>query len=244
MKSTEAWLRNPKAQEYFIRTWLSIEEKWTNRFYKDTFDIKMSTNNGVETQNKLIKSFYLKLKSDKSLNSTIETIIDQFSPESLRKYHLKNLKLTGEYKKMSNVISKFLHGRPEPFLELEHTFNVKSEDGTCAYTINFQIPNCTCIDYIKFHWPCKHICAIFFYIPGYSFDDLPEYFLNNPFISADPHYSIKNVHSKEILTKSPVNVLEKENALQLNDMDIDNSRNDQHSTIPDNKKQLNLQEQI
>lgn len=60
---------------------------------------------------------------------------------------------------------KCLHARPEPFikhiynrlstaqniysenkikkLELEHTFNVKSEYGTCAYTINFQIPNCT-----------------------------------------------------------------------------------------------------
>jgi len=38
--------------------------------------------------------------------------------------------------------------------------------------------------------------------------------------------------------------LEKENALQLNDIDIDNSRNDQHSTIPDNEKQQNLQGQI
>lgn len=183
MKLTDAWLRNPKAQQYFIRTWLSVAEKWTNRFFKDEYDIKISTNNGVETQNKVIKSFYLKLTSDKSLNSTIETIIDQFLPESLKKYHLKNLKLTGEYKKMSNVIPNFLHRRPEPFvkhiynrlstaqniysenkikkLELEHTFHVKSEDGTCVYTINFLIPNCTCIDYIKFHWPCKHLCAIF-----------------------------------------------------------------------------------
>lgn len=132
----------------------------------------------------------------------------------------------------------FLHRRPEPFvkhiynrlstaqniysenkikkLELEHTFHVKSEDGTCVYTINFLIANCTCIDYIKFHWPCKHLCAIFLYIPGYSFDDLPEIFLNNPFISPDPRYSITNVHSKEILTKSPVHVLEKENASQIN----------------------------
>jgi len=31
---TEAWLKNPKAQEYFIRTWLSVEEKWTNKFFK------------------------------------------------------------------------------------------------------------------------------------------------------------------------------------------------------------------
>jgi len=103
---------------------------------------------------------------------------------------------------------------------LEHTFHVKSEDGTCVYTINFLIPNCTCIDYIKFHWPCKHLCAIFLYIPGYSFDDLPENFLNNPFISPDPRYSITNVHSKEILTKTPVHVLEKESASQINYTDL------------------------
>lgn len=30
----------------------------------------------------------------------------------------------------------------------------------------------------------------------------------------------------------------------MNDKDIDNSRNDQHSTIPDNEKQQNLQERI
>ncbi|KAE9521426.1 hypothetical protein AGLY_018176 [Aphis glycines] len=52
IKLTDAWLRNPKAQQYFIRTWLSVAKKWTNRFFEDEYDIKISTNNGVETQNK------------------------------------------------------------------------------------------------------------------------------------------------------------------------------------------------
>lgn len=34
MKMADAWLKNPKAQEYFIKTWLSVEDKWTNRFFK------------------------------------------------------------------------------------------------------------------------------------------------------------------------------------------------------------------
>jgi len=72
---TEAWLKNPKKQEYFIRTWLSVEEKWTNTFFKLEYDIKVATNNGVESQNKLLKSFYLKLLSDKSLNSILNNII-------------------------------------------------------------------------------------------------------------------------------------------------------------------------
>jgi len=47
MKLSDAWLKNPKAQQYFIRTWLSVVEKLTNRFFKDEYDIKISTNNGV-----------------------------------------------------------------------------------------------------------------------------------------------------------------------------------------------------
>jgi hypothetical protein len=53
------------------------------------------------------KLIILKLTSDKSLNSTIEIIIDQFLPESLRKYNLKNLKLTGEYKKFLMLYLNF-----------------------------------------------------------------------------------------------------------------------------------------
>jgi hypothetical protein len=70
------------------------------------------------------KLIILKLTSDNSLNSTIEIIIDQLLPESLRKYHLKNVKFTGEYKKNSDAIPKFLHGRPEPFVK--HIYNTLS----------------------------------------------------------------------------------------------------------------------
>lgn len=64
----------------------------------------------------------------------------------------------------------------------------------------------------------------YFYVSGYSFDDLPEKMLNNPFILPDLRYSITNAHSKEILTKSPVHVLEKENASQINDTDLNNQQ--------------------
>jgi hypothetical protein len=70
------------------------------------------------------KLIILKLTIDKSLNSTIDTIIDQFLSESLRKYNLKNLKFTGEYKKISDATPKFLHGRPKPFVK--HIYNILS----------------------------------------------------------------------------------------------------------------------
>jgi hypothetical protein len=68
------------------------------------------------------KLIILKFTSDNFLTSTIETIIDQFLPDSLRKFRLKNLKLTGEYKKISDAIPKFLHGRPESYVKHIYTF--------------------------------------------------------------------------------------------------------------------------
>jgi hypothetical protein len=56
-------------------------------------------------------------------------------------------------------------------------------------------------------------------------------------IPADSCYFIKNVHSKNILTKLPIDVLEKKNASQLNGIDIGNSISDQHNLIPDTEKQ-------
>lgn len=71
------------------------------------FDIKIGINNGVESQNKLLKHFYLKFSSDKSLNSKIENIIEQFLQQSLCKYQKKNFKLNNHYKKNIKCYSKF-----------------------------------------------------------------------------------------------------------------------------------------
>jgi len=74
---------------------------------------------------------------------------------------------------------------------LEHQFEVQSENGSNVYyVVDFTVPSCTCLDFEKYHWPCKHICALFIYVPGYSFNDLPEKFKNNVYISTDPRFSI------------------------------------------------------
>jgi len=54
------------------------------------------------------------------------------------------------------------------------------------------------LDFKKYHWPCKHICALFIYVPGCSFEDLLQTFQNNVFISPDPRYSITNNTDYEI----------------------------------------------
>lgn len=53
----------------------------------------------------------------KSLNSTIENIIENFLPQSKCKYQKKNFRLMIHYKKISNFIPIFLHERPETFVK-------------------------------------------------------------------------------------------------------------------------------
>ncbi|CAI6352632.1 unnamed protein product [Macrosiphum euphorbiae] len=88
-------------------------------------------------------------------------------------------------------------------------FEVKSEIDSTLYMVNFQLPSCTCLDFNKYHWPCKHICALFIYVPGCSFEDLPQIFQNNVFISPDPRYSITNNTDQLIINK--VTVLNEKN---------------------------------
>ncbi|KAF0711957.1 zinc finger BED domain-containing protein 1-like [Aphis craccivora] len=161
MKLTEAWLKNPKAQEYFIRTWLPLLRTMG------------------QSQNKLLKNF------DKSLSSIIE------------KYSRATLK-----------IPLFLHGRPKTFVKhiyfryakAQNIYNEKKCLKIKLDKLLFEVKSeiARVLDFKKYHWPCKHICALFIYVPGCSFEDLLQTFQNNVFISPDPRYSITNNTDYEI----------------------------------------------
>lgn len=76
-------------------------------------------------------------------------------------------------------------------------FYVKSKgasanpDGTTKWWYNVQLgndhsfPKCECFDFEHHYLPCKHFFAIFLMIPGYSWESLPDYFRNSPFITID-----------------------------------------------------------
>ncbi|KAL4088859.1 hypothetical protein QTP88_023943 [Uroleucon formosanum] len=160
MKLTDAWLKNPKAQDYIIRTWLTVEEKWT-------------------TQN---------IYSEKRINK---------------------------------------------LALLEHHFEVQSENGSNVYVVDFTVPSCTCLDFEKYHWPCKYLCALFIYVPGYSFNDLPEKFKNNVHLSADPRYSITSpqedissidLNMQNTTTATPTRLILKEQKITSAE-NIDNNSN-------------------
>ena len=121
-----------------------------------------------------------------------------------------NAEFSSVYRLYSDEIPTFLHNRPREFVSHVckrwetakdtistditvvdmRTFNVRSLDSTNNYyEVYFgndddkSMPYCRCYDWKKFHWICKHFCAVFQQVPDCGWDKLcSEYRLNPQFI--------------------------------------------------------------
>jgi len=92
------------------------------------------------------------------------------------------------------------------------------------------------LDFKKYHWSCKHICALFIHVPGCSFEDLPQTFQNNVFISPDPRYSISNNADHEI--QKSVTALNENNGNATTSVNSSSNTNENISNIPAQCREL------
>ena len=53
------------------------------------------------------------------------------------------------------------------------------------YTVSFNIPSCSCPDWMQHHYPCKHFFAIFRLHPQWDWNALPQMYLASPRLSLD-----------------------------------------------------------
>ncbi|XP_064469612.1 uncharacterized protein LOC135384336 [Ornithodoros turicata] len=171
----------PKLQQYIKQHWLSIKECWVT-FYR--LDLHVTTNNGVENQNRLLKGYYLKNHCGrKSLSGLVQILLDKFLLEKQNEFLRNDMTFTSAYRAYHTYIPEFLHDRPpavvkhiiqrllaaEDFnknniqmLEKAGTFHVHSQTTASAfYTVDFSQPHCNCMDFRKTQLPCKHFCAVF-----------------------------------------------------------------------------------
>ena len=55
------------------------------------------------------------------------------------------------------------------------------------------MPSCTCPDYKRYHWPCKHMLAIFHYFPNDGWDSLPEAYKNCAVFNLDSLGTVRTI---------------------------------------------------
>ncbi|XP_063232355.1 uncharacterized protein LOC134536550 isoform X1 [Bacillus rossius redtenbacheri] len=203
MNSSDIMQQNPKASDYFATHWLAHKHRWVQAFSEKDFVTIIHTNNGIESQNKVLKHSYLCHNSDKSLTGMLKTVINNYLPDMYRKYCYKN----STVKMFNPEIPSYLINRPQNFIRhvltrisaarsdickesiteiSKGSFKVQSSsDKKKFYCVNFDSATCSCIDFMNFRFPCKHMCAIFEFFPAWSFLQLNSAYINSPYITLD-----------------------------------------------------------
>ena len=166
----------------------------------------MDTNNDTESLNKALKYTYLPRRKQLNLSGVVTTIVETFLPALRQKYLFAIFEQSSCNQTYKNHIPVYLHNRPRNVIlhcldrkassakystdDVEDVdsssgvFNVKS--GENSYTLDFQIPSCTCPDWTQTHYPCKHFFAVFrLRHPQWTWNSLPTSYLTSPRLSLD-----------------------------------------------------------
>ena len=156
-------------------------QRWA-RAYRDTmFHNLVDTNNGTDSLNKALKYTCLPHQKQLNLSGVVTTLVKTFLPALRQKYLFANFEQSSCDRTYNNHIPDYLHNRPrnvklhcldqkasgskyniEGVEDIDSTngvFGIKSDNN--SYTVYFQIPSCTCPDWIRTQYPCKHFLAVF-----------------------------------------------------------------------------------
>ncbi|KAL3210506.1 hypothetical protein MRX96_037078 [Rhipicephalus microplus] len=110
----EYW-KNERFRSYIEEVWLSVKELWIMS-YRLEFDVVLTTNNGIEAQNRVLKAHYVKSSSEKrSLTSLIMTVVHDFLPDKEVKFHEAARRQSSAYRQYNENVPAYLHNRPHGY---------------------------------------------------------------------------------------------------------------------------------
>ncbi|KAL3193796.1 hypothetical protein MRX96_000091 [Rhipicephalus microplus] len=216
MKGSDLWATSPAFQSYVEGHWLTVSAMWATCFRPG---LCVTTNNGTEAQNKMLKEHYLKWESGRrSLTGLIRTL-RTFLSDREQHFHKENLKVSSDYRHYHDAVPEYLHNRPRSVVlhimsrlaaaddidqtsvtpgPCQGTFHVKSSSSEeVSHCVDFAEPSCTCHDFRKHKLPCKHFCAIFLSDKDWGIDNLPEGYRNGPLMALDDHVMAESHGSEE-----------------------------------------------
>ena len=221
LQNSSIWKKYHEFNKWFTRTWLKCTWRWVRAYMSKEFDTMVTTTNGVESLNKLLKYSFLPHSPDKTLSSLVKTLIEQYYPSAIAQYYEKNVKFTGINRKFNDKLPEFMHCRPTSFIkqcykvykaaELDFQdcseeqlilsknhelmiYDVKSAYGSAVYQVHWKKPFCSCPAFANFKpYPCKHFFILILMLKELTWDNLPTIYTNQSLFIADTHIPILNV---------------------------------------------------
>ena len=68
---------------------------------------------------------------------------------------------------------------------------LSQSDNKISYHVHFgdcsNMPSCTCPDWQRHHWPCKHFVAIYKHFPEWGWEAMSPYYSSSPYFQIDPN---------------------------------------------------------
>ena len=166
LRESEFW-ENQRLKEYMLTYWIPVSHMWV-KYYRQQLSVVITTNNGTESQNKLLKQFYLQGgHGRKSLTGLIAVLVNQFFPDRHQHFCQENIRRSSCYRKYHEGIPHYLQNRPpsavnhimnrfeaalcygEGDVTRGHEtgiFTVKSSIPGKFHTVDFNSPSCSCQD--------------------------------------------------------------------------------------------------
>ena len=145
LKGSLLWEKQ-SVKSYVSRYWFPLLHRWVKFYRNPLIDRSVTTNNGVESLNKVLKHMYLKYYCDRTVTGLVTMLLNTFLPERYQLYAKENNKLASTITTYNANIPTYLHERPHNFVkhmlkrqDVAKTIrksNIKCEDNSER---NFQI---------------------------------------------------------------------------------------------------------
>ena len=208
LRKSSVYTHHSNVQEYVENVWMTCVKRWAQVFRQQQILNIVNTNNGVEAQNKHFKYDYLPRSVDKSVFGIAVLLVESFIPDAYQHYVDTNFKQSSLYRGFDDRTPSYLHNRPAHFIKhcMKSRFDAgefRESDVDCLdiskgvfkvrstgnvrveFTVKLQAPSCTCEEWLKTHFPCKHFYAVFNTYDEWNFSRLPRSYLSNVFITLD-----------------------------------------------------------
>ena len=147
-----------------------------------------------------------------TLSAIATLLVEHFLPECRKTYLFNNYRQSNVYRTYKDIVPEYLQDRPRNVILHcldrqatsmkydEHNivdvdpnsgeFKV-TKDSKKERTVTFghgsidSMPSCSCLDWKKFHLPCKHFFAIFRLRQSWTWKKLPKAYLESPYLTLD-----------------------------------------------------------
>ncbi|XP_071498505.1 uncharacterized protein [Diadema antillarum] len=206
LRSMFTWKENELVANYFSSYWLSCSKRWAAAFQSESVRVSLYAAKGVRQQDEMFRCDYISQYKECSLSEVITVLYTKHFPAAYRRYVEFNARYSSSYLKYSEAVPAFLHSRPRlivEHIEKNMASGIKAEgiqaeqngqflvrgDKSQAHRVSFgsedKFPSCSCSYWSRCLLPCKHFCAIFRHVEGWSWDQLCESYRDNPLFCLD-----------------------------------------------------------